>query len=75
MSPTINKKTILKRLEFLRYIVPETDKTGGSGANFIVKWESDRFVNPPIIESVMIGTQRQQGISFTSRGQVIIPSE
>ena len=25
----------------------------------------------PIIESVMIGTQTQQGISFTSRGQVI----
>lgn len=71
----LDKATILTPLESLRYIVPERDKTGGSGANFIVKWESDRLVNPPIIESVMIGTQRQQGISFTSRGQVIIPSE
>lgn len=71
----LDKTTILKPLESLRYIVPETDKTGGSGANFIVKWESDIFVNTPIIESVMIGTQRQQGISFTSRGRVIIKTD
>jgi len=69
------KAKILKPLESLRYIVPEKDKSGGSGANFIVKWESARFVNPPIFESVMIGTQAQQGISFTSRGQAIITSE
>lgn len=54
-----------------RYVVKESEKAGGSGANFIVKWESDALVSPPVIESVMIGTQTQQGISFTSRGQVI----
>lgn len=54
-----------------RYVIKESDKSGGSGANFIVKWRSYHDVNVPIIESVMIGTQRQQGISFNSRGQVI----
>ena len=48
-----------------------TRTSGGSGANFIVKWESKNLSNPPIIESVMIGTQSQLGISFTSRGQAI----
>lgn len=62
----------LEPLESLRHVIPEKDKSGGSGANFIVKWESDKLVNPPIIESVMIGTQSQQGISFTSRGRAII---
>jgi hypothetical protein len=68
----IDKPTTLSPLESLRYIVSESDKTGGSGANFMVEWKSDQPVNPPIVESVMIGTQSQQGISFTSRGQVII---
>ena len=55
----------------MRYIIMEGDKTGGSGANFIVKWKAAQKVNPPIIEGVMIGTHSGQGISFVSRGQII----
>ena len=54
-----------------RFVVKESDDKGGSGANFIITWRSDRPVNVPIIESVMVGTRNQQGISFTSRGQAI----
>jgi len=61
----------LRSLASTRYIIRESDRTGGSGANFIVKWKSDLPVNMPLIESIMIGTKNQQGISFTSRGQVI----
>jgi len=61
----------LQALVTARYIIPEGDKTGGSGANFIVVWKADRQVNPPIIEAVMIGTHSGQGISFVSKGQVI----
>ena len=68
----LDKPAVLRPLESLRYIVSESDKAGGSGANFRVEWKSDQPVNPPIVESVMIGTQSQQGISFTSRGQVIV---
>ena len=68
----LEKPVILNPLESLRYVIPERDKAGGSGANFIVEWKSDKFVNPPIVESIMIGTQGQQGVSFTSRGRTII---
>jgi hypothetical protein len=61
----------LKALASTRYIIMEGDKTGGSGANFIVKWKSKIRVTTPIIEAVMIGTHSGQGISFVSRGQVI----
>lgn len=71
----LDEPKILKPMESLRYVIPQNDKSGGSGANFIVKWKADTSVNPPIVESVMIGTQRQQGVSFTSRGRVIITSE
>jgi len=61
----------LNAMVSIRYVVKASNKAGGSGAKFIVRWISDREVNPPIIESIMIGTQMQRGISFTSRGQVI----
>jgi hypothetical protein len=67
----LDQEMSLGPLATLRYVVRESDTTGGSGANFIVRWHSDTAVSPPLIESVMIGTQSQQGISFTSRGQVI----
>lgn len=70
----IESPVTLKPLESLRYVVPESDKGGGSGANFIVRWNSDALINPPIIETIMIGTQNQQGISFTSQGREIVKS-
>ena len=75
LKKVLDKPIILNPLESLRYIIPQRDKSGGSGANFIVEWKSDKFVNPPIVESIMIGAQVQQGISFTSRGRVIITSK
>ncbi|MGD8963712.1 MAG: DUF3124 domain-containing protein, partial [Desulfobacterales bacterium] len=61
----------LKAMATTRYILTEGDTTGGSGANFLVKWQSKTKINPPLIEAVMIGTRSGQGISFVSRGQVI----
>jgi hypothetical protein len=28
-------------------------------------------LSPPLLESVLVGTKSKQGVSFTSRGQVI----
>jgi len=67
----VDAPALLGALASTRYIITEGDSTGGSGANFIVKWKSDKLVNPPLIEAVMIGTRSGQGISFVSRGQVI----
>ncbi|ACD94564.1 DUF3124 domain-containing protein [Trichlorobacter lovleyi] len=49
----------------------EKDTRGGFGANFIVRWSSDKTINAPIIECVMIGATGGQGISFVSPGQEI----
>jgi len=56
-----------------RYVISQDDSSGGSGANFIVVWKAKKPTNPPIIESVMIGSQSQLGVSFTSRGQALQP--
>jgi hypothetical protein len=61
----------LAPLESVFIFVPEEDTRGGTGANFIVRWNSVKEVNTPIIESVMIGMKSGQGISFVSQGQEI----
>jgi len=66
----------LKPLASIRYVIPEQDKAGGSGANFMVDWKSDKFVNPPIVESIMIGAKSGQGhFLLPSRGQAISTTE
>lgn len=67
----LDRPVVLGPFESTRYIVPQKDTSGGSGANFLVAWRSEKSVNPPLMESIMIGAQGQLGISFTSRGQVI----
>ncbi|MEE4314168.1 MAG: DUF3124 domain-containing protein [Desulfofustis sp.] len=68
----IDTPLVLGPLGSERFIIPQNDRSGGSGANFIVVWQAESPVNPPIIETVMIGTQSQLGISFTSRGQALL---
>ncbi len=67
----LNEPRTVPPLGAIRYVVNESDNTGGSGASFLVKWNAKQKINPPIIETVMIGTQSQLGISFTSRGEAI----
>ncbi len=55
----------------VEFIVKESDRKGGAGANFLVRWISEKEVAEPIVESIMISTALQQGISFSSRGQAI----
>ena len=62
---------ILAPLESTDIFIPEADTAGGTGANFIVKWNSQKEVNVPIVKSVMIGMKSGQGISFVSPGQEI----
>ena len=71
----IDKAVTMNPLESIRFIIPESDKSGGSGANFIVEWKSDKPVNPPMVESIMVGTKGAQGVSFTSRGLPIVSSK
>ena len=67
----LEKPQILGPLASSFVHIEEKDTSGGFGANFIVKWNSDRTMNSPIIECVMIGATGGQGISFVSPGQEI----
>jgi hypothetical protein len=54
-----------------RFYIRESDIAAGSEACFLVRWQSPKKVNPPIIEGLMLGTSFGQGISFTATGRVL----
>ncbi|MDD2636419.1 MAG: DUF3124 domain-containing protein [Bacteroidales bacterium] len=58
----------LKPLETVEIVIAEEDEEGGSGANFVFDWAVKNEKNPPLFEAVMISTNGQQGLSFTTRG-------
>ncbi len=59
---------LLPGLSTVEYLVEQKNIEGGSGANFIVEWSAPAEINPPILETVMIGSQ---GISFVCSGREI----
>ena len=50
------------------YVINEDDDTGGTGANFIVVLHTRSDKVKPVIQAIMISTNGQQGIAFTTDG-------
>ena len=65
----------LSPLQTIEYLIERRDSSGGSGANFLVRWGSMSSVNEPLIETVMVGTAGTQGIGFGRTGIEISVSE
>lgn len=61
----------LEALASTDFVVNQDDNSGGAGAAFVVEWVSQYRVTAPVIESVMINTSGNQGVSFVSTGRVI----
>jgi len=53
------------------FFVEEKHDEGGSGAKFLVEWTAQNPIHPPVIETIMIGVEGQQGISFARSATVI----
>ena len=66
------KQTIVVRpLETIETIIGQSDKSGGTGANFLFDWRINPETTEPIFEAVMISTAGQQGLSFSTQGKRI----
>lgn len=53
------------------FFVPEEDRTGGTGANFLVRWASESPITDPVVEAVMVSTAGANGVSFVSSARVL----
>lgn len=54
--------------------VPRSDDTGGSGANFVIRWQSDKPVNPPLVAGVHANLPVGRSIAFTTTA-VVMPQD
>lgn len=53
----------------IEFFVEHRDKSGGSGANFLVEWNAEKPINAPIVEAVHAYMFSTRGLAFTSPGQ------
>lgn len=67
----IDSTLLLSPLESVELVVEEDEKEGGAGANFIIDWAATNYSDQLLIQSVMISTYGQQGVSFLSDAKVI----
>jgi hypothetical protein len=61
----------LKPFGTIEVFVSREDVRGGSGANFVINWSSEKPVPTPVIEAVMFGQSGATGYSFLSKGRSI----
>lgn len=64
----VDDPVYLRPLETIEIVIDESDQSGGTGANFIFDWATRPRVHEPLFEAVMISTNGQQGLSFTTQG-------
>lgn len=62
---------VLRPLETKHLIIEKANTAGGVGANFLVAWNSEQAVSPPLVEALMVNASHNLGIAFTSAGRVI----
>lgn len=51
----------------LELFVELNDASGGSGANFIIKWEADQAINPPLVESLHANMDGGKAVIFMTQ--------
>lgn len=51
----------------LELFVELNDASGGSGANFIVKWDAEHLVNPPLVESLHANMDGGKAVIFMTQ--------
>ena len=58
---------IVPPLGTLELFVELNDASGGSGANFIIKWDADQPVNPPLVESLHANMDGGKAVIFMTQ--------
>lgn len=67
----LTEPLVIEPLGTREIYLPDRVSSGGSGANFIVRWKTMEPVFIPVVQAVMIGTASTQGISFVCDGVVL----
>lgn len=59
----------------LELFIERAESAGGSGASFLIRWQADRPVNPPVVEAVHADLRNPRTISFITVARPIRAAE
>lgn len=65
------KPRVLPPLGTLELFLERNDLSGGSGANFIIAWSSDKPINAPLVEAVHADISGNRTLSFITSARPI----
>ena len=65
------KPVIVAPLGTLELFIERNDASGGSGANFIIKWDANSPINPPLVEALHVNMDGGKAVVFTTQSQPI----
>lgn len=71
----VPKPVLLDPMATADFVVRLDDTSGGSGASFVVEWQGEKEVNPPLIEAIMISTGSGRNLSFVCRAVDLPPAK
>jgi hypothetical protein len=60
----VTSPRVIKPMGTYELYIPRSDSAGGSGANFIVSWQADAPVNPPVVQALHLNLPAGRSISF-----------
>lgn len=58
---------VVPPLGTLELFVELNDASGGSGANFVVKWDAEAAINPPLVEALHANMDGGKAVIFTTQ--------
>ncbi|MCC7166020.1 MAG: DUF3124 domain-containing protein [Rhodospirillales bacterium] len=65
----LDKPLAVPPLGTLEFFVENKDSAGGSGANFLVAWQAEKPITPPLIEGLHTYFWGTKSIAFVTQGQ------
>ena len=67
LGERVTTPVIIPPLGTLEQFVELNDASGGSGANFIIKWSAEQPINPPLVESLHANMDGGKAVIFMTQ--------
>ncbi len=71
LGERVSKPVVVVPLGTLELFIERNDLSGGSGANFIIKWDANAPINPPLVEALHVNMDGGKAVVFTTQSQPI----
>lgn len=67
----LKQPEVIRPMASVNHVVNESDRSGGSSAAFLLEWQSDVPVTPPVVEAIMVNLTYNTGFAFSSQARVL----